>query len=117
MENEDIRRIYLGCVETALRSENPDIPGLRISAQSHYGPKVKLAFIQIFGADDNRERRRMLRRHATELLEHLGIDVRLDTGRDVYDATPNRPGSAHERLQKMGRLRHALETNRREEGP
>lgn len=117
MENEEVRRIYLGCVETALRGENPDLPGLRISAQSHYGPKVELAFIQIFGADDNRERRRMLRRHATEFLARLGIEVRLDTGRDVYDVTPSRRGSAHECLQMMCQLRHALETSRREEGP
>lgn len=104
----DVRPKYLGWVETALRTENPDLPELHISAQSHYDPIFGLAFIEVHGVRHDRSRRRQLRSEAGKLLGRLGCNVLLEPGRDVYIVKTQRPTTAHERMQMLRELRAVL---------
>lgn len=108
MQANDIRSRYLGWAEIALRDANPDLPNLRISAQSHYGPPDRLAFMSVSGTNDDRDRRKSIADKAAELLQRLGCAVLMEPGRDVYDVKPQRPSSAHERLSMLRSLGEAL---------
>ncbi len=107
MRNKDRRPEHLGWVETALRTANPDLPNLRISAQSHYGAPDRIAFVDIRGVDDDRIRRRQIRDDAGDIHGRLGYVVQLEPGRDAYDVAPIRPASAHDRLRMLQCLRAA----------
>ena len=107
MNQTDRRPKHLGWIETALRADNPDLPHLEISAQSHYGPPDHVAFIDVYGVDDDTMRRRQIRSQAGDQLRRLGYTVELEPGRDVFDIAPVRPASAHERLRMLGDLRAA----------
>ena len=98
----------LAWVETALRYENRDLEDLRLGAQSHYGPQEGFAFIEVYGVDDDQERRRSLREDAANWLRKIGCDVDLVPGRDVYNVTPETPRSFHEELQMLFALREAV---------
>ncbi|MCE0505910.1 hypothetical protein LR948_11120 [Roseivivax sp. GX 12232] len=101
---------WLGCVELLLREENPDLPHLRLIGQAHYGPGYQVAFIDLLGVDNDRDRRRSLRTRAGVLLGRLGVPVAAYPGCDVYDFEPVRPTSMHERLQMMMRMRGVLQS-------
>jgi hypothetical protein len=103
----DNRAWHLGWVETALRRENPDLPDLRLAAQSPYGPPDHVAFVVIHGVDEDQKRRRSIRADAGDLLRQIGYRVALDPGRDVYDVDPIRPDSAHEEVRMLQSLRDA----------
>ncbi len=107
MHTKDERPEHLGWTEQALRAANPDLPHLRISAQSHYSTLNRLAFVDIYGVDDDRIRRRQLRADASDLLRRLGYVVEIEPGRDVYDVTPIRPVSAHDEIRMLQCLRAA----------
>jgi hypothetical protein len=106
-EYEDKRAEHLGWVESALRRQQPDLVHLRLVAQSHYGPPDALAFVEVYGLDADRTRRRAIRAEAGDLLRRLGYRVEVEPGRDVFDITPVRPRSAHEELHMLQRLRKA----------
>jgi hypothetical protein len=108
MTSDDKRCEHIGWVEIALQTANPDIPYLQILGQSNYGPPDRIAFIQVYGLDYDRTRRRQLRSKAEELLRELGYAVKLEAGRDVYDLEPIRPSSAHEQLLMLESLRIAV---------
>lgn len=108
MQEAEYRDEHLGWVEVALRATNPDLPGLRIAAQCHYGPINTIAFIEVFGVDHDRDRRRALRKDAGDMLVALGYKVVLEPGRDIYFVDPVRPQSAHDRLEMLARLRSRL---------
>lgn len=101
MHQVDNRAEHLGWVEVALRCEHPDLPNLRITAQSHFGPPDRMAFIAVFGIDADRARRRQIRADAGVILERLGYSVQIEPGRDVYDVEPVRPASAHDELRML----------------
>ena len=105
MTDFDERPEHLGWVEAALQTANPGLPELRISAQSHYRSRNCIAFVNIFGVDENTHLRRKLRADANALLKGLGYLVEIEPGRDIYDIEPNRPASAHERLRMLACLR------------
>ncbi|MDG3043120.1 hypothetical protein [Roseicyclus marinus] len=94
---DDFRERDLGQVETYLRRQNPDLPRLRLIAQSHYS-SPGFAFIIVLGVDDDTLRRRATRAAATALLQQIGYVVELEPGRDVYELVPERPRSKHEEL-------------------
>jgi hypothetical protein len=104
-DTEDRRPRHLGWIETKLRSENPDLATLRLLAQSHYGPLDRVAYIEVHGVCDDRERRRRIRREAGDWLVRLGYDIALEPGRDVHEVCPVRPASAHEAMQFLRNLR------------
>ena len=101
MHTNDAPAEHLGWIEVALRAANPDLPHLRISAQSHYGHPDHLAFIDVYGVEDDCSRRRQLRAEASDLLRRLGYTVEIEPGRDVYDVTPHRPVSAHDEIRML----------------
>lgn len=101
MTNIDMRPEHLGWIEVALQAANPDLPNLGISAQVHYGPPDRLAFINVFGIDGDRARRRQIRDEASALLRCLGYAVAIEPGRDIFDVSPDRPVSAHDRLRML----------------
>jgi hypothetical protein len=103
----DHRSQHLAWIEVALRRQHPDLPQLRLSAQSHYGPADHVAFVEVHGVADDPARRRKIRSDAADLLRRLGYRVRLDPGRDIYDVKPARPSSAHEELRLLQCLREA----------
>lgn len=105
MQDTEKRPEHLGWVEVALRAANPDLPHLRISAQSHFGSPNHIAFIVVHGIGEDRERRREVRAEAGELLRRLGYRVALEPGRDVFEVTPLRPVSAHDELRMLRCLR------------
>lgn len=107
MTDTDRRSAHLGWIETALRVAHPDLPGLAIAGQAHYGPPDRLTFVDVSGVDGDRPRRRKIRNEASGLLRRLGYTVELEPGRDVFDIDPIRPASAHERLRMLGDLRAA----------
>ena len=109
MTENDNRYEHLGWVEAALQAAHPDFPRLRIWGQSHYGPRDRIAFILVYGVDDNRARRRRIRADASDMLRRLGYTVELEPGRDVYDLKPNRPDSAHDRFRMLQDLRAACD--------
>ena len=104
----DKRSKYLGWAEVAVRIANPDLPTLRLSAQSHYGPPDRLAFISVSGTNGDRCRRKKIADNAAKLLQRLGCTVELEPGRDVYAVKPQRPSSSHERLSMLWSLGEAL---------
>ena len=104
---KDRRPAHLGWIEVALQVTNQDLPDLRISAQSHYGSYDRLAFIDVIGVDDDRQRRRQIRAEAGDMMGRLGYAVGIECGRDVYDLTPLRATSAHERMRMLQCLRAA----------
>jgi hypothetical protein len=67
-----------------------------------------VAFILVYGIDDDPTRRRAIRAEAGQLLRRLGYRVELEPGRDVYDLCPYRPTSAHEELRMLALLQAAL---------
>lgn len=103
----DNRSAHLGWIETALRCKHPDLSELRITAQSHYGPHDRIAFVVIYGIDGDATRRRQIRSEAGDLLRRLGYCVELEPGRDIYDVSPVRPESAHEAPQMLQCLQAA----------
>lgn len=109
---QDPRPEHLGWIETALRAANPDLPYLRISAQSHFGPHDRVAFVTVLGLGENRDRCHRLRMQACDLLGQLSYTVELEHGRDVYDLTPTRPKSAHQEIQMLLCLHAACRTTR-----
>lgn len=108
MTDTHTREEHLGWVEAALRAANPDLPRLALSAQSHYGPPDAMAFVLVYGVDEDRDRRRAIRAEAGELLRRLGYRVELEPGRDVYDMRPDRATSAHDELRMLALLRAAM---------
>lgn len=108
MRQNDNRPEHLAWIESALRRAHPDLHELRLSAQSHYGKPDAVAFVEIFGVDADRDRRRKVRGEAGNLLRALGYRVDLVPGRDVYDVRPNRPTSAHDELDMLRRLQEAI---------
>jgi len=109
MHHEDRRHEHLGWVETALQAAHPDLPRLGISAQSHYGPPDRVAFVVVLGVDEDTVRRREIRGAASAMLRGLGYTVEIEPGRDVFDIDPVRPASAHERLRMLRDLRAACD--------
>src|SRR6056297_4105399 len=83
MQMKDRRSEHLAWVETALQVSNPDLPYLRIWGQSHYGACDRLAFIDVFGIDDDRARRRQVRAEADNMMRRLGYAIGIESGRDV----------------------------------
>lgn len=108
MNTFDIRCRYFGWAEMALRAANPDLCDLRLSAQAHYGPPDRLAFILVSGTNGDQIRRKSIAADANKLLEQLGCAVVLEPGRDVYSVKPRRPASAHEQIRMLSNLRDAL---------
>ena len=104
MQTSDIRSRYLGWAEVVLRDANPDLPNLRLSAQSHYGPPDRLAFISVSGTNDDRDRRTSIADKTAKLLKRHGCAVLLEPGRDVYDVKPQRPSSTTEWLSMLRTL-------------
>ncbi|MCB1313883.1 MAG: hypothetical protein KDK29_19255 [Sedimentitalea sp.] len=109
MQHADKRAEHLGWVEAALQAANPALSHFRISAQSHYGPPDRLAFVDVFGLEGDRTRRRQIRAEASDMLRRLGYVVELEPGRDIYDVTPLRPTSAHDQMRMLNCLRAALD--------
>jgi len=101
MNDKEKRPEYLGMIETVLRAENPDLPNLWLFAQAHFGAEDRMAFIEVFGCDENLHRRRSIRARAGDMLVLLGITVELETGCDVFEISPIRPRSAHEILKTI----------------
>lgn len=102
------RAAHLGWVEVALRDRNKNLANLRIEAQCHYGPRTSIAFIEVFGVDNDTARRRAIRKEAGEMLTSLGYDVSLEPGRDIFFVSPVRARSAHERLQMLTLMQKSL---------
>ena len=111
MYPQDPRPEHLGWIETALRVANPDLPRLRITAQSHFGPHERIAFVAVHGLSKDRDRGARLRLEADKLLHRLGYTVELEYGRDVYDVAPSRPASAHDEIRMLRCLRAACEAS------
>jgi len=103
----DFRSEHLGWVETHLRTENPDLPKLWLTGQSHYSPGG-FAFIVVDGVEDDKTRRRSIRADAVKLLQNLGHSVELQPSRDVYNIDPIRPRSQHEAIAMVSELHTAL---------
>jgi hypothetical protein len=82
------RHIALGQVEYDLRALNPKLD-FYLVGQAHYG-EVGFAFIEVYGIDDQTERRR-IRREAGERLEKMGFPVGLIDTKDVFNITPISP--------------------------
>ena len=101
MHEKDRRPEHLGWIEAALRAGNPDLPDLRITAQSHYGVTDRIAFVDVFGVENQVTRRRQIRVEATNMLQSLGCSIQADHGCDVYEVTPIRPDSAHDILRML----------------
>lgn len=101
------RRVLLGWVEAALRTDNPDLPSLRLVAQSHYRPGPGLAFIEVYGVIEP-DRRRRIRAEADRLLGLLGCEVCLEPGFDVFSMYPTRPATAHQNLRAIKIVREAM---------
>jgi hypothetical protein len=100
---EDFRPDHLGWVETWLRSRNGDLPNLRLYGQAHYS-SPGFAFIDVFGVDHDRDRRRSIRSEASDLLIRLGHVVELEPGRDIFILDPLRPRSSHEAVAMLQAL-------------
>jgi hypothetical protein len=109
MNRIDKRSEHLGWVETALQAANPTFPDLSICGQSHYGPSNRFAFIDVFGVDQDRFRRRQIRLEANDMLRCLGYAVELEPGRDVYGVTPLRPTAEHDRMRMLQSLHAACD--------
>ncbi len=109
MHENDRRPEHLGWIETALRATHPDLPGLRVSGQSHYRQSNRIAFVDVFGIDGDHIRRRQIRAEASDMLRQLGYAVEIEPGCDVYDLTPIRPVSAHDSLWMLRHLRNAYD--------
>lgn len=107
MHTKDERPEHLGWAEQALRAANPDLPHLRILAQSHYGPPDRIAYVEVLGVDSDRTRRHQIRADASNILRRLGYTVDLEIGRDVYDVAPVQPTSAHDQIRMLRHLHHA----------
>lgn len=107
MPEGDPRPELLGLVETRLRADNPDLTNLWISAQSHYSSDG-LAFIDVFGVDDDTPQRRAVRSEAGAHLGMLGCKVELEPGRDVYTIDPICPVSRHEAFAMLVELTRLL---------
>lgn len=103
----DNRAAHLESIETALRRDNPDLPNLHLIAQSHYGPPDRIAFVEVHGVSEDRDRRRQIRAEASDLLGRLGYQVEIEPGRDVYDILPEAPVSAHDAVGMLQKLRDA----------
>lgn len=103
----DNRAEHLAWVETALRRDHPDLPYLRLAAQSHYGAPDHVAFVLVHGVDADQNRRRQIRADAGDLLRRIGYRVALDPGRDVYDLKSILPTSAHDELRMLQCLHEA----------
>ncbi|MFW2545656.1 hypothetical protein ACN2XU_23790 [Primorskyibacter sp. 2E107] len=114
MHEPDTRPEHLGWIEVAIRAANPDLPKLRISAQSHYGPLDRIALVSVHGTGGGRTRRQKIRAEADDMLQRLGYAVEIEPGRDVYDVMPRRPTSAHEEIRMLQCLRAAC--SRSDEG-
>lgn len=106
----DTRSQSLGLVEVYLRSQNPDIPNLRLIAQAHYG-SPGYAFIVVFGVEDNTPRRRAIRSSASDLLRRMGYPVELESGRDVFEIYAIRPQSRHEELSMFATMQKIIQEN------
>ncbi|WP_139300614.1 hypothetical protein [Wenxinia saemankumensis] len=96
VREDDKRAEHLGWIELALRAANPDLPGLSLAGLAHYGTSGDLAFVEVLGVADDRDRRRDLRAEASRLMERLGHRVELIPGRDVYDLKPIPPSAPDE---------------------
>lgn len=107
MHIQDKRSEHLGWIEVELRTAHPDLPGLALSGQAHYGPADRLAFIEIYCVDHDRIRRRQIRADSANLLRRLGYTVEIEPGRDVYDMVPTRPLSAHDAIRMLQCLHEA----------
>lgn len=103
----DTRPKHLGWIETRLRIDHPDLPRLRLSGQAHY-TAAGFAFVDVFGVEDDNPLRRTIRSAATDLLRHLGHDVELERGRDVFSMDPIRPRSNHEAVDMLTSLQREL---------
>ena len=101
MDRNDKRPKHLGWIEAALQAANPDLLGLQISGQSHHGAFDRFAFVDVFGVDHDRTRRRKIRAEASDMLRRFGYAIEIEPGRDVYDLEPIRPTSAHDRLRML----------------
>lgn len=101
------RKVLLGWVEAALRADNADLPALRLAAQAHFRPGSGFAFIEVYGVDDQRDRRRSIRSEASRLLGLLGCKVDLEPGYDVFTVYPTRPETAHQHLRALKVVREA----------
>ena len=101
------RQTLFGFVEAAMRADNPDLPSLRLDEQAHYRPGSGFAFIEVYGVDDQRDRRRCIRAEANRLLGLLGCKVDLEVGYDVFTVYPTRPETAHQRLRALKVVRKA----------
>ena len=82
------RHIALGRVEYDLKAANPDLE-FYLVGQAHYG-EVGFAFIEVYGVNDQTERRH-IRREAGERLERMGFPVELIDTKDVFHITPISP--------------------------
>ena len=82
------RHIALGKVEYDLRAVNPKLD-FYLVGQAHYG-EVGFAFIEVYGIDDQTERRR-IRKEAGERLKKVGFPVELIDTKDVFGITPISP--------------------------
>lgn len=102
----DGRDIHLGWVKTYVRSTCPVLPSLMLIGQAPYG-SPGFAFIDVYGVDKDRSRRRRIRADATQLLIRLGHSVELE-GRDIFDIDPVRPRSRHEALSMLAALKRKL---------
>ncbi|MFZ3581411.1 hypothetical protein ACOI1H_04460 [Loktanella sp. DJP18] len=111
MKKIDQRCEHLGWAEVALQTANPDLPALQISAQAHYGSSDCVAFVDVYGVDHDRIRRRQIRSEASDLLRQLGYRVEIEPGRDICDLEPIRPGSAHDRIHMLKLLRSVCGQN------
>lgn len=60
-----------------------------------------MAFIEVYGCDENLHRRRSIRTRASDILALLGITVELESGCDAFEISPIRPRSAHEVLKTI----------------
>lgn len=98
---------HLGRIETGLRAASPNLPILRISAQSLVCPLERRALVAVYWLGEARNRRQRIRNYAHELLRRHGYTVKPKHGRDVYDVVPSRPKSAHDTVRMLRCLRAA----------
>lgn len=96
MHKTDNRPKHLGWVQVALQVANPDLLWLKVSGQSHYGALGRLAFIDVYGVDDDNARRRRIRARAGELMERLGYPTW--TAREGEEYKQQKPVSAFSRV-------------------